>query len=307
MRVLSLEERGAYNTLLDLMYQRAGPVPDDDRWLAGWMKVSVRKWLAVREVLVREGKIIVRGDGKSAVLTNARFDAELAAQNSRRKVAAEKGSKGGRKTAETKAASKENSDLDAAPADDQLKLGTVTATVGSSVPNGTGGEPPSGDPIIEELSGMEPKKRAWGMARHVLMRRGGKTDPQARTITGGWMHKDPKASPDELWEVACAAWRIGTEDPVPYMAKALGEAVRRRGAAIDAPTDRQQIAWMEDWAESPASWKRHQRGPKPGEEGCRVAPDIQRQHGATPFGETPLGVGAEVLPFPQQSQPRSAA
>jgi len=57
MIVLTLEERGAYNTLLDLMYQRGGNLPDDARWLAGWMGCSLRKWASLRASLIAKGKI----------------------------------------------------------------------------------------------------------------------------------------------------------------------------------------------------------------------------------------------------------
>src|SRR3546814_8063377 len=60
---LSLEEKGAYSLCLDLIYDRGGPIPDDDRWLAGVCGVSIRKWKAVRARLIEAGKIIER-DGR---------------------------------------------------------------------------------------------------------------------------------------------------------------------------------------------------------------------------------------------------
>jgi hypothetical protein len=57
MLMLTLEERGAYNTCLDLIYDREGPIPDDARWLAGWMGVSVRKWASIRSALIVKAKL----------------------------------------------------------------------------------------------------------------------------------------------------------------------------------------------------------------------------------------------------------
>lgn len=42
-----------------MMYDRAGPVPDEDRMLAGKMLVSVRAWKIIRARLIESGKIEV--------------------------------------------------------------------------------------------------------------------------------------------------------------------------------------------------------------------------------------------------------
>ena len=77
MQELTLEERGAYNTVLDLIYSRAGEVPDDDRFLSGWMACDARVWRRVKAELVRKGKIRIV-DGR---VTNGRAEAELARQS----------------------------------------------------------------------------------------------------------------------------------------------------------------------------------------------------------------------------------
>ena len=53
MLSLTLEERGAYQTVLDLIYDRGGPIADNERLLAGYMNCSVRKWRALRSALLR--------------------------------------------------------------------------------------------------------------------------------------------------------------------------------------------------------------------------------------------------------------
>lgn len=94
---LSLEERGAYQTLLDLMYDRGGPILDNERLLAGYMGVSLRKWKTLRESLIEKGKIYVTDDG---LLSNSRVEKELEnyAKTSRKR--AENGLKGARKKIE---------------------------------------------------------------------------------------------------------------------------------------------------------------------------------------------------------------
>lgn len=52
MRNLTLEERGAYNTILDLIYSRKNRLPDDDYFIAGHLRVDLRVWRRLRKRLV---------------------------------------------------------------------------------------------------------------------------------------------------------------------------------------------------------------------------------------------------------------
>lgn len=54
---LTLEERGALVTLQELAAVRDGFVPDQERWLAGWLQCSVRKWRVIRSALVVKGRL----------------------------------------------------------------------------------------------------------------------------------------------------------------------------------------------------------------------------------------------------------
>jgi uncharacterized protein YdaU (DUF1376 family) len=73
MAELSLEERGAYNTILDLMYARDGELPDQDGVLARYLRCDIRKWQGIKKALVRKRKLYVE-DG---LLRNARVEIEL--------------------------------------------------------------------------------------------------------------------------------------------------------------------------------------------------------------------------------------
>jgi uncharacterized protein YdaU (DUF1376 family) len=104
---LSLEEKGAYSLCLDLIYDRGGPIPDDARWLAGVCGVSVRKWHALRETLLSAGKLTAR-DG---FLTNDRAEREIEISTETSRKLAENGAKGGIKSAEKSADSRNINDL----------------------------------------------------------------------------------------------------------------------------------------------------------------------------------------------------
>jgi hypothetical protein len=73
MMGLSLEERGAYNTILDLIYARAGNLEDDDKEIANWLACDPRTWRRLKERLIALKKIqIVDG-----LITNERATSEV--------------------------------------------------------------------------------------------------------------------------------------------------------------------------------------------------------------------------------------
>lgn len=57
MMGLTLEERGAYNTVLDLIYARDDQLPDDDHFVAGWCQVDVRVWKRIKANLIAKKKL----------------------------------------------------------------------------------------------------------------------------------------------------------------------------------------------------------------------------------------------------------
>lgn len=135
--MLTLEERGAYNTVLDLIYQRAGAVPDEERWLAGWMGCSVKKWRLLRAALIVKGKLTTCDHNGQPGLMNDRAALELQSASTRRRVAAESGAKGGRKTAQANTkANENNTDIEATlQGSPQLLTETVTETEEKNIPS----------------------------------------------------------------------------------------------------------------------------------------------------------------------------
>lgn len=111
MMPLTLEERGAYNTLLDLMYDRGGPLIDNERLLAGYMNCSVRKWRQIRADLLAKGKISINRDGD---IINSRARKEIENQSKTHRKLIEAGSKGGRTRAEKEKIPNENNGADQA-------------------------------------------------------------------------------------------------------------------------------------------------------------------------------------------------
>lgn len=110
MLSLTLEERGAYQTVLDLIYDRGSAIPDNERLLAGYMGCSIRKWRSLRESLISKGKLAA-ADG---LLSNSRAEKEIENDAKTRRKLAENGSKGGRKNAENAKNANENSETEQA-------------------------------------------------------------------------------------------------------------------------------------------------------------------------------------------------
>jgi len=107
---LTLEEKGAYSLCLDLIYDHGGPIPDDERWLAGVCGVSTRKWRVLRDRLLETGKLVMNGDR----LSNSRAEKEIENTAKITRKLVESGAKGGRTRAENDARSNENNDIDQA-------------------------------------------------------------------------------------------------------------------------------------------------------------------------------------------------
>lgn len=59
MAELTLKQRGAYNSLLDLLYSRDGNVPDDDARVARMISCHWREWATIKAELIVIGKVWV--------------------------------------------------------------------------------------------------------------------------------------------------------------------------------------------------------------------------------------------------------
>jgi uncharacterized protein YdaU (DUF1376 family) len=89
MQILTLEERGAYNTVLDLIYRSDNLVRDDDRFLAGHMGCDLRVWRRIKARLIDLEKIqleggYIRNVTASLVLSQAVAAADVNASKGRK-------------------------------------------------------------------------------------------------------------------------------------------------------------------------------------------------------------------------------
>lgn len=73
-RKLDLEQRGAYSTLLDLIYDEGGPIDYNERWLAGELNCTVGKARKLISQLIELRKIYITSGGK---ISNHRCEQEI--------------------------------------------------------------------------------------------------------------------------------------------------------------------------------------------------------------------------------------
>lgn len=95
MSSLSLEERGAYNVIIDLTYLRGRPPLDDLREMAHEMRVDIRVWRRIRASLISKGRLRIQA---GAIVDDACLD-ELRRREAERRALADAGAEGGRKSA----------------------------------------------------------------------------------------------------------------------------------------------------------------------------------------------------------------
>lgn len=94
---LTPEQRGVYITLCALICKTGDRLKDDEIPLARWNGLKVRRWRTVRDELIAAGKITVEG----GFIRQSRVADELVIAESRRKMAQEKGQKGGQNRIKT--------------------------------------------------------------------------------------------------------------------------------------------------------------------------------------------------------------
>lgn len=108
MMGLTLEERGAYVTILNVIYARGGPIDDDPSYFRALLCCSPKAWQKIRAALIVKRKLFeVSVDGIPSLM-NRRAAEEIEENREMRRKFSERGAKGGRKA---QAVLKENKDV----------------------------------------------------------------------------------------------------------------------------------------------------------------------------------------------------
>lgn len=92
VRGFELEVVGAYSLIIDHLNDRDRPLPNDDKFMAGLLHCSTKKWRKIRDELIAANKIYITPDD---YITNPRFEREHAKRFKAHGEAVEAGRAGG--------------------------------------------------------------------------------------------------------------------------------------------------------------------------------------------------------------------
>ena len=84
---LSLEERGVYNVVIDLLYSTWRPITDDRQFVAGWCGCAVQKLNPIINRLIEKQKLIRFEEDGIWYLSDAKFETERTAVKGKKTTA----------------------------------------------------------------------------------------------------------------------------------------------------------------------------------------------------------------------------
>lgn len=205
---LSLEEEAAYLRIVNAIHKHRGPVPNNDRVVAGLFRVSTRKARSLVDALVAAGKLTIEG----GFITNERAISDLVQRGFVSVSRAESGAKGGRTRAENAAKALKDNDADQANGSTREEKRREENTVADAT---------DGDAV-------DFAKAVFDRGVKFLCKHGVK-ESQARSVIGKWRnsHQDP-----EIFAAFADCERAGAIDPIPWIAAKLAPPFPRIRAQL---------------------------------------------------------------------------
>lgn len=299
---MTLEERGVYNTIIDLLYLTWRPLEDNRAYIAGHCGCAVQKLNPIVASLIAKKKLIQFDEGGVSYLSNPRFEDErsdVKGATPTRSGRAEVGEKSAGVREKSAGVSQNPHSCD----DEGQQIPSVTALEREEKrredkPH----KPPKGasveDADVEAVWAMGSKASRTRSSKAELAKamearvRKGLDAASIRSGVAGYLATDDQTRDDGKFQqgihrvVAGDRWLSFAEDDPPPLFRSA-PPVDEIGS-LEAPGPRRQRSWMRDWCDSPAQWREHERGPRPGQVGCRVWPEIQREHGVEPAAPQPV-------------------
>lgn len=291
MSSMSLEERGVYNTVIDLLYLTWRPLEDDRGYIAGHCRCAVQKLNPILNRLIAAGKLVTFVEGGRSYISNPTFERERTAVKGAAKTRSCRGEVG-EKSAEVgeKSEGVENNspllwcDVEENQHDKALEKSRVEKTIDNPPTPQEGGqgeslfgdkpdEPegrrrpkvklPAGLPTAEQVSEAQAKARAAGANVDMAY--------QAERFRNWAESKDARYAD---WGRTWANWALKSIQDAPKVAII--------GAAKPAATQEDRNAWWDrrvaEFRKS-RHWNEVDWGPRPGRDGCKVPAEILAKHG----------------------------
>lgn len=166
---MSLEERGVYNTVIDLLYSTWRPVEDNRAFIANWCGCAVQKLNPILDRLIARRKLIRFEEDGASYISNSRFEEERA---------------------EVKGTAKSRSG--------RGNLGEKSASVGEKSP-GVEENPPVLDAPIKQIQSVTPLEKNRTEQKEAIASPVG---PEAATevVLFGEAEADPPKAKPKPWE-----------------------------------------------------------------------------------------------------------
>lgn len=241
---LSLEEEAAYLRIVNAIHKHKGPVPDQDRVLAGLFRVSTRKARALVKALQDAGKVTIE-DG---LIWNDRARSDLVQRGFVSISRAESGAKGGKKRAENEALRHNSHSVH----DQFTTISGVEMVVNQQrtecEPITKALENNNTDQAIassreekrrEELSEAKASDESPDFAKQLwdrgvaFLERNGTPNRQAKAMIGKWrkFYQDT-----DIFDAFAACSKQGVVDPIPWIAARLNGRDKGDGKSTRSET-----------------------------------------------------------------------
>lgn len=287
---LTLEERGAYVTILNVIYAKGAPIDDDPGYFRALLCCSARTWTKVRAALIVKRKLFEVPYNAQPCLMNRRAATEIAVSEEKFEKFSEAGRRGGRKS---QANRKENNtvaeaSLEAASSisdtdTEQIAVSNETVAGSPRVPS----SPSVSQADIDAIWTDTPAKGRERSGRRDLERalkaaaKRGHAPAAIRPCLRRYYASDEATRADGQY--AKGVHRLVEMDRWQTWAEPEAQPI------ADWPESRWRAA-VEHFAES-RRWS-DACGPSPAEPRCRAPPNVLAE-----FGFAPLEVGADPIPF----------
>jgi len=236
---MSLEQKGAYGLVLDLIFMR-GNLPDDSQYIAGQLGCSVRKWNSLREYLVSVGKLKI----ENGMISNFRADILLEETRKYREQKAENRSKHKEIKVEEKRPSTKRAEIQITDKEE-------------------GATAPSASEVVEDIWKLLPRKKRGGTSKAKLLKPIGKllkakADPVRIIAAVAACYSEPRHTEDDgQYAPAICSW----------LSDGVWENWEPQSESTLQDADWRPI--MRAYCET-RHWPSALAGPAPHEEGCRA-------------------------------------
>lgn len=273
---LSLEERGVYNTVLDLLYSTWRPLEDDRAFLANWCGCAVQKLNPIVRRLIEKGRLITFEEGGRTYLSDEAFEAERSAvkgAGETRSGRAQIGEKSG-EVGEKSASVEQNPGLLEPSDEEKQRLAALEKNRGEKkdppTPQGGRRKPkrsiPDGFPEQPLIDEQQAKARAVGANIDIAN--------QAERFRNWSISKDSRYAD---WP---ATWRNWCDRAIRDAPKTAVASLAQRQAQAQ-PADERWRRWIREYRQN-RYWPKDDAGPAPGAPGCRVPQAILAEFGFRP-------------------------